>query len=209
MATVTDGVKLGCGAFILLPLLIVGGLLALVLGLALCNPTVPSTSYTSSSSRTSSDTTRQGITLNAPAKVSAWSVYQGINELDDSPIVTLRTEAKERSTWPYDPAALILRCKENRTDMYINWGGDFIDNEGHYVTIRIGSAQPSTRQWDESTNYEASFYRGSPISLIKRMFGETKFIANVTPYGESPRTVTFNIEGLEDDIMPLRTACHW
>jgi type VI secretion system protein VasI len=79
------------------------------------------------------------------------------------------------------------------------------------MTIRIDDEPAETSQWDISTNYEAvGRWRGaSAIPLIKRMLRKGRLIARITPYGENPETVVFDIRGLEEAVKPLRDACSW
>lgn len=107
-----------------------------------------------------------------------------------------------------DPIALILRCKSNKTEAYINWQ-DYLGSDA-YVTTRIGDQDARNRKWSLSTDSQATFYPGGgDISFIKRLMDSDRLVAQVTPYNESPVTAVFDIRGLEEEIEPLREACNW
>jgi type VI secretion system protein VasI len=77
------------------------------------------------------------------------------------------------------------------------------------VLTRLGQEQASTEEWSLSTDSKATFYPGNPVPYIKKMMVNDSFVAQVTPYNESPVTATFDIKGLARAIEPLIQTCHW
>ena len=102
---------------------------------------------------------------------------------------------------------LILRCKSNKTELYIIWN-DYLGNESDVLT-RVGKAKATTRRWSLSTDSQSTFYPESPISFIKRLSASNTLVAQVTPYNESPVTAVFKLAGLGNAIAPLQQTCHW
>ena len=41
------------------------------------------------------------------------------------------------------------------------------------------------------------------------MLDNSILLVKITPYGENPETVEFGLNGLKDEIKPLRKACGW
>nr|WP_249934131.1 type VI secretion system-associated protein TagO [Campylobacter sp. RM16190] len=129
------------------------------------------------------------------------------DELTDNKTVVLWLEATSGRGTYGEIATLIIRCQNNKTEMYINWnaylGLDYIK-----VIDRIDSKKAETSYWDISTDSKASFKR-TPVSYIKKMLNSKKYIAQVTPYRENPITAVFETEGLGKVIKELRETCHW
>lgn len=146
----------------------------------------------------------------------AWSVSETSSPMDDSAKVTLVQQSNESVPSRFgrgsDTIGLIIRCSENSTAMYFNFKGHHMTDHRNYgeVMLRVDDANPSTYRMSVSTDNEAlGRWRGQGIGIIKSMFGAEQLVLRATPYSESPMTVTFDISGLEEEIEPLREACHW
>lgn len=137
-----------------------------------------------------------------------WLVQTQKNPIDDSQTTFVGLEAEQGSSRWGEPVYLVIRCKSNKTEMWINWE-DYLGSDRIMVTTRIGDQEAETRPWSLSTDKKSSFYLGSPIGFIKRMMGADSFVAQTTPYNENPVTAVFNTSGLESAIEPLRANCSW
>ncbi|HGJ5855642.1 MAG TPA: type VI secretion system-associated protein TagO [Arsenophonus nasoniae] len=140
-----------------------------------------------------------------------WIISTSTSEIDDSQTVILEVKSEHQiytrlyeSITPY----LIIRCQNNKTDVYINWWSYLGLDETKIIT-RIDKEKASSKWWNISTDNKAAFYPGNVIKFINSLFGKNKLFAQVTPYGESPVKATFNITGLSDKIIPLRKSCGW
>lgn len=138
---------------------------------------------------------------------SAWEVTEKINPLDDSKTVVLTNIAHDGKSRMGRPIGLVIRCQSNETTLYIAWN-DYLGSEAR-VMSRIGGASADTQVWSLSTDKKATFYPRNDIDFIKKLFEADTFIAQVTPYNESPVTAIWNVSGLGDVIKPLRSACTW
>lgn len=136
-----------------------------------------------------------------------WVTNVTTNPIDDSKTVVLSLISESGQSTYGMPTSLSLRCKSNTTEAYIYWN-DYLGSEAD-VTTRIGEGRAQTRKWSISTDNEATFFPGSDITFIKNLMQVNKFVAQVTPYNESPVTLVFNIEGLSKAIKPLRETCNW
>lgn len=137
-----------------------------------------------------------------------WFVQSQKNPIDDSQTTFLALEAEQGSSRWGEPVALVIRCKSNKTEMWINWQ-DYLGNSRVMVTTRIGDQEAETKPWSLSTDNQSSFYLRSPIAFIKRMMSTNSFVAQTTPYNENPVTAVFSTSGLESAIEPLRKNCNW
>ena len=161
---------------------------------------------------------KRGVT---PAKAKAvevassgkWTTFKTTSKLDDSTNVTLRLEAEEtipnKLGLSRETPVLFISCRENTTLAYIDWGVFGINETS--MTHRVDKQKAQTRTWAISTDYEAvgRWSGGSSIPFIKSLFGHNQLLTQITPYGASPVTVTFEISGLEQAIKPLREECNW
>lgn len=145
-----------------------------------------------------------------PSTVSGkgqWEVSIKTNPIDDSKTVVLALRADSgKSKWG-KPVSMIVRCKSNKTELYISWN-DYLGNTARVLT-RIGSKEAVRKEWHLSTNSQATFYPRETISFIREMMKADKLVAQVTPYNENPVTAVFDTAGLRKAIEPLRETCHW
>ncbi|NBG95085.1 hypothetical protein GTQ45_05010 [Pyruvatibacter mobilis] len=110
-------------------------------------------------------------------------------------------------------AKLTISCIENRTNIYVNWrryittGGIY---NNHSVRYRIDKNSPRTEKWSMSTDYEATGkWRGSGISLIKRLKGASSFLLETTPYGDNTVRARFDIKGINQVVEQIANRCGW
>ncbi|WP_421704607.1 type VI secretion system-associated protein TagO [Aliiroseovarius sp.] len=152
-----------------------------------------------------------GVT--APA-IGKWEVQRSSNPLDDSQTVVLALDADQGSDRWGNKVTMIIRCQSNRTEMYVAWR-DYLGNDGDYrneykrVTIRVGDNPAATQNWGLSTDSKATFAPGTPIALIRDMAKADRFVAQVTPYNESPVTAIFDTTGLTEALAPVMEVCGW
>ncbi len=110
-------------------------------------------------------------------------------------------------------AGIYLRCKENTTSVYFIFADEFVsDIEGYGdMTYRLDSNKPLTKSFEVSTDNKALglWDGGSAIPFLKAMSGKDQLIVRMTPYNQSPLTMTFDIRGFDEAIKPLRAGCKW
>lgn len=136
-----------------------------------------------------------------------WNVINQTNPLNDTNSVILTLVADSGLSKWNKSISLIARCKNNKTELYINWGS-YLGRKAR-ITTRIGKNKATTKNWDISTDSKASFYRGKTITLLRTMAKNEKAIFQVTPYNESPITAIFDIKGLNNALIPLAKECNW
>lgn len=161
-----------------------------------------------SDSRLSCYDLEYGRNPNVAPSAGDWLVQSQKNPIDDSQTTFVALEAEQGSSKWGEAVSLVIRCKSNKTEMWISWE-DYLGNDRVMVTTRIGNQEAETKPWSLSTDKKSSFYFGSPISFIRRMMSANNFVAQTTPYNENPVTAVFNTSGLESSIEPLRANCGW
>jgi len=136
-----------------------------------------------------------------------WQVSVKTNPLDDTrtvPLVLLADSGK--STWG-NPVALVLRCKSNKTEAYINWR-EYLGTKAR-VTWRVGRDDAITRDWSLSTDSKATFYPDSDITFIQQLLNVDRLVVQITPFAESPVTAVFDLTGLKNVIDRLQDERGW
>ena len=77
------------------------------------------------------------------------------------------------------------------------------------VLTRVGDEQALEREWNLSTDGQATFFPDNDIVFIKQLLEVDRLVAQVTPFLESPVTLVLDLTGLNNAIKPLREACGW
>lgn len=144
----------------------------------------------------------------APTAVGEWKVSTKTSPIDNSRNVFLTLDANEsiQGLGGRVQPALIIRCKEGRTEAVINWGV-YLGLDTTTVLTRLDDEKASTALWDISTDNKATFHKRAE-KFLRQLVGHQKLLAEVVPYGENPALVTFSIGGLDEAAKPLREACH-
>ena len=130
-----------------------------------------------------------------------WLKIESKSPIDDSPTVTLLKDAETGNQ------TLILRCKENSTDAFISTK-DFLGEDSTSVMVRFDDHKAKKQTMSASTNNKSLFFSPA-IQNIKTMMKSKKMVVRYQNYSGTPRTITFELSGLDKKISPLRKACHW
>ena len=152
----------------------------------------------------------EGLTITTSTGISAgskWVVQDSTNPIDDSRTVTLLNTAEEGESSFGRPVSLVIRCMSNTTELYISWN-DYLGSKANVLT-RVGRAEAKRQEWSMSTDKKATFYPGNDIAFIKSIMESDSFVAQATPYNESPVTAIWDVSGLSSAIEPLRATCSW
>jgi type VI secretion system protein VasI len=137
-----------------------------------------------------------------------WVTSTDKNPLDDTRTVVLSLIADEGKSKMGEDITLFLRCKSNKTELYISWS-DYLGMGSTQVITRVGNASAQRMSWGLSTDSTATFFPGSPISFVKSLMNVDKLVVQVTPYSESPVTAVFDVRGLGEAIKQLQETCGW
>lgn len=146
------------------------------------------------------ETTRQGA--------GKWSTRTQTDPLTDKSVYTAALDASSGAGRFGGAVLMLVRCKDNKTEMYIDWRS-YLGNDGVRTTYRVGKVKAKTSRWSESTDHKAAFFPGSPVSLLKEIIESDSFVANVTPYSESPVTAVFDTTGAAEALVDIRKGCNW
>jgi len=136
-----------------------------------------------------------------------WTTSTNTDPLTDKSVYVAFLDADRGAGRFGEQINMVVRCKGNKTEMYIQWQS-YLGMDSAEVTHRVDKDKAVTSYWDVSTNHKSAFLR-SPVATLKRMASSESFIANVTPYGESPVTAVFDTKGAEAALQDIREGCGW
>ena len=136
-----------------------------------------------------------------------WGISTDVSPIDDSKTVICRLEADESVRVGYDTIkpTMILRYKERELEAYIVYD-TFLGSDSIPVTLRFGKGNAESATWSISTDHKATFIRGDIAQFINRLERVDSFIVRLTPYGESPVTVSFSPKGVDKVKDAIRKA---
>lgn len=146
-------------------------------------------------------------TLTSAATKGKWITQTNTDPLTDKSVFLALLEAESGKGAYGDTVRLLVRCQNNTTEAYINWNS-FLGSDGIRVTSRIDKNPAKTSTWSISTDNKASFMP-SAAATLKGFIGATSFVANLTPYSESPITAVFDITGAERAFEDISKGCGW
>lgn len=154
-------------------------------------------------------------TTDKSTELTEWEVRKGKSPIDDSESITLVSSSNEIVECSYKdayPAALFARCQENTTAVFVAVNCFMSDHSGYGdVTLRIDEDAPFNEKFYASTDNAAlGAWRGrQAIPILKKMANGETLTMRFTPMNESPKTVTFNLQGFKAGAQQLAQTCGW
>ena len=134
--------------------------------------------------------------------------------MDDSKTVVLTLDATNHiEGWLESKIPeLTVRCREHKTDLYIDVGMAANPELGEYntatVRLRLDEQPAITQHWSQSTNNEALF-APEPIAVARRVARAKTMRFVFTPFNSSAATAEFNVSGLSAHLPELAADCGW
>lgn len=144
---------------------------------------------------------------------SQWSLRIDQSKFKDTKDVYLSVEANDSvRIGPYDivKPTLWVRCMENTTSIFIVYN-HFLGSDGIKIEYRIDRERALEDLWYISTDHNSvGLWRGNTsLPFIRRLLGKSTLLVRLTPFSESPVTVSFTVSGLREEIGQLAAACNW
>ena len=143
------------------------------------------------------------VCLMASTAVSAqpaWSIVEGKSPTDNSPQISAGLVVGE--------AALILRCREQKTEAAFSTKDTYLGDKPVTVRFRINSQEPIKEVWRPSMNGLAAF-APKPEEFIRALpDGGRVFIRALTATGENKDT-NFVLSSVSEIREKIGRACNW
>lgn len=136
-----------------------------------------------------------------------WELRTDVSKIDDTESYYLSLLSEDEAPGRFGKKSqpiLVIRYMEKSLNIFINYD-NYLGLGDTEVTTRIDKEEAETTSWNISTNGEAIFSQ-QPKSLIDSLINKNTLIVRLTPYGENPITVSFDLRGLKDAIKPILKA---
>ena len=149
-----------------------------------------------------------------PPKVSngpvapASSISEEIDPLTDETKYTLVIRSSNEianSIGRGERDALIIRCKGNSTDAYINTT-PFVSSDGQTVKLRWNGGGITSQWWGPASGGGALF-SGAPVSLLNQMAGADKLVISYQPYSKPAVSAVFEFKEAQSDLKKMQEIC--
>jgi type VI secretion system protein VasI len=113
---------------------------------------------------------------------------------------------------PAQHAALIIRCREGKTDLYVAYT-DIVDGMEHSISVqyRIGSAPVKKERWGISQDFQSygTWQTAATVPFIKSLLNADEFYVRGDAGSMGTSEASFKLAGIDGAIAPVRAACHW
>lgn len=119
-----------------------------------------------------------------------WGVDQKKDEMGDQHLTFMASSSSGGQT-------LILRFSNNKLEIYISAGHEFLTDHAQQVRVKFDDAAPTKQSWAGSEGGTALF-SGNPYVLLEKIRASQKFIIEYSPYERTPEIASFNVAGLSD-----------
>ncbi|WP_404405440.1 type VI secretion system-associated protein TagO [Pelagibacterium halotolerans] len=112
------------------------------------------------------------------------------------------------------PARLTILCQDEQPVVQFSFAGQFMGTEtsrSGLITIQFDRQPPRSQSLDLSGDRTALgfFSEDDARAFIDRLLVTNRLIVRAQPQGERSVTVSFQIEGIEQALQPVREACGW
>ncbi|MCD7059475.1 type VI secretion system-associated protein TagO [Pelagibacterium xiamenense] len=112
------------------------------------------------------------------------------------------------------PARLTVLCQDGQPVVQFSFAGQFMGTEtsrSGLITIQFDRQPPRSQSLDLSADRMALgfFSEDDARGFIDRLLVTNRLIVRAQPQGERSVTVSFQIEGIEQALQPVREACGW
>ena len=130
----------------------------------------------------------------------AWSIVKDKSPTDNSPQISAGLVVGD--------AALILRCREQKTEAAFSTRDTYLGDESVTVRFRIDLQDPVKEFWRSSMNGRAAF-APKPEDFIRALPDSGRvFIRALTATGENKDT-NFVLSGVTEIREKIGRVCHW
>lgn len=146
--------------------------------------------------------------------IDSWHINRGSSKMDDTPSFSVLKDAKNSvQAWlKRVTPTLVLRCRENKTDVIFNVDTNFTPVYGEHnkasIRYRIDDNKAQSQYWGESTDGDAAF-APQAISFLKSLRGAETLKIEFVPFNSNPATVEFDLRGLEPHLNEIAKTCGW
>jgi type VI secretion system protein VasI len=136
----------------------------------------------------------------APPDTGTWKITETTNPIDDTKTVMVQARDADGKSF------IALRCRQSGLEVMF-YSKTYLGRESMTVTSRVGDQPPVNQRWSASTDGRGLFYPGNHKAFVRTLVVANKLAVQVTPYSSSPAVSIFDLTGLEQALVPLKTIC--
>lgn len=133
---------------------------------------------------------------------SEWLVNEGTSPVDDRPEIFAYLSSRDGKI------SIVLRCKDNRTDAFLNPSTYIGRAYKPKVTTRINSEKAISSAWVTSVDGEAAF-SPAPIPFIKSLPNSGTLFVRIDNYDGRRSEGTFDLGMMSDVKARIGKVCGW
>ena len=142
-----------------------------------------------------------------PQTEMTWSIDESKSPIDDSPQV-MGTLLAEGST-PASSAALMLRCKEKKTEAFFAKQFSFFGTTNPIkVLVRINDGKPIETTWSPSSNGQGAFAPAA-VQFIRALPDGGKLFIRATSFDGAQVDGAFTLGKVSEVRDKIAADCHW
>ncbi len=145
----------------------------------------------------------------APPTGKGWLVSETTSPRDFSPLLVAKLYALPPVAADA-PETLVLRCRNQRTEMSLGANGVWRVSRGGDVEVVISPDQPAARpmRWRLAVDGRSAFMPGDPVDLVRGLGGRRTSISVTDGAGRTSRAI-FDLAGIDTVRARLANACRW
>jgi len=160
----------------------------------------------------SSDTDTLRPTLDQQSDLITWHVDESISPIDSNPSIKIYMDATKMLSETDSLPKFWIVCDQDATSIYFDYNWLF-DEEDHTwnVGVRIDENTLELYEMKISSNHKwIGFWGGrSSIPFIRKLIGANQLVVILYPDEMSDQVSIFPLNGLDNAIVPIQSACHW
>jgi hypothetical protein len=131
---------------------------------------------------------------------SDWSIVEGTSPTDNSPQFSAGIAVGD--------AALILRCREQKTEAAFSTRDTYLGDESVTVRFRIDLQEPVKEVWRSSIDGRAAF-APHPVDFIRALPDSGRVFIRAIPADGNNKDANFQLAGVSEIRDKIARACNW
>lgn len=143
------------------------------------------------------------------AQGTSWTVSEISSPVDYSPVVTATVLARSENR--IAPAALVVRCRAGRSELWLRMEGIPRPSRGGEILVSQQlNDQPTVKsRWSASADAKTANYKGDAIALLQSFSENARLKITVSDGSGRDSEAAFQLAGWNAVRDKIATACKW
>lgn len=141
---------------------------------------------------------------------SNWIKSEDVDDFTGDKKLLFILEASSYSENYESNSALVIRCLNNKTEMFLNIGDSFFPfmDDTQKIGIKIDEEKAYFEKANQSADAKAVFFY-KPINFLKKLKDKSKVIFRYKPINKTDQNATFEIKGINQIVDEMSETCKW